>query len=516
MRVEFNYFGGMLPSNPSPKATTATYCLDADFDGRIITPIRANKLVKKAKNIKAMYETRCGLVTSEHCETFAEGGIGNDGRVFRAGYDGVWTAYDRDAVEGRWQALGFPGDKPPPIISVPTPATGFNAVPTVVAYLYVNKFGERSQLSAPSIREYADFDTQILVSGIPVPDPRLGVTQIIVCATRTGTESGSERSNPQNTAFFQYKSLKPGVTFTSFNLNQPGDMVETLEYSPPPQRLRDVRSWRNGQLSGIADNCLWFSTPNQYHAWPEAYRMRVYGAMLRHLVGVKHGYVLTDEAPFIVQLSPSAGNPYFHNGDHTPEALPCVSPASAAIYGDSAIYATKDSLMMLTGFNQKALSYWSAREWQNLRPDQMVGVVHDDCYYGFSENASFRLRLTGDPEQALTMISDRPSAAHRGRFDHLYLADDTKIERFAEGTDYRTAIWEHNHIIGVKSNVAAVRIEGTGTLQVSSEYGPGDIVESSGYVRAKMRRVKGSDFSVRITTNRGIRSAAISSELDQL
>jgi hypothetical protein len=448
----------------------ADFVLDADLSRSTLRPWRINKPVNDEIGVRSIYESACGLTVSSLCHDYAEGVPGCNGRVFRSGDGPPMTATDANAVSGQWTRLGFPANLPAPVLSAASvPSDPVSAQPHSVVYTLVNQFGEESQPSLPSNAVMSDYSTALLVSGLPACDPAFQVKEIRIYAERSGFVSGTEKTNEPDSGFFLKKIVSCGTSSASFDLAGPGDMLETLDYMSPPEDLHSIAAWRSGQLSGLSGNLLWFSIKGKPHAWPADARMRFYGTAIRHLAGVQHGYVLTDEKPFVVQLQSDCKGPRCHRGDHV-DAPGIVSARSAAIYGDAVIYATKRGLQILNGFRSQELNFWDQTSWQQMRPDTMIGAVHDGCYFGFTATAGFRLQLTGNPRTALTYLSERPTAIHAGKFDRLYLAEPTGVTRWNEGDAYKEALWRKDDIRTPYLAMGAARVLG-GSADVEVRHG---------------------------------------------
>jgi hypothetical protein len=468
MRLKFSNFKGMMPIIPPVSLGEGylTNAVDCDFQRGSIKPFRTNKVLRAvAGDVGSIFETACCIVTGTVCQTFAQGLPGCKDMVFRAGDGKPQAALVGKACLGDWCDLGFPCPLPAVALSSMSPANGRTSAPTAVVYTLVSNFigadGEpwESQPSAPSNIVESDHGATLIISGIPAFAAQCNIKEIRIYASRAGFETGIEEKNNSSAGFFLRAIVPVGTTSTSFACGNPGALCTTLNYESWPEDARDINSWRTGQLSALSGNKVIFSIKNHPHAIDYTATMAFYGCAIRYITGTNHGYVLTDGSPFIISLKTGDDGVQCHAAEHLAQPAPCVSARSAVVYGDTVIYATKRGLMSLTGGSSKELQFWSERQWQEMRPDTIIGAVHDGHYFGFTETHSFRISLRGDPE--ITYLSESyPQAAHGGMYDRLYIATASNLEEWNEGDANKTAIAERRGLETGKVAMAAVKIHG--------------------------------------------------------
>jgi hypothetical protein len=450
MRVLIDKFYGLFPALKN----SARIALDVDLSRNSIRPWRTNKKVSD-KNGKYGAALRCGVVVEDRCRSYAEGLPGLNGQSFRSGAERIEETLDNGKT---WKPLGFPLLNMRPEISLVAPIEDDSGAQTSsVVCTFVDSFGRESMPSLPSNDVLVTYGAKLLLSGLPsCKDSQ--ASSINIYLRRSGFRSGAERSTPMETGYFLAKSVPCGTTSTSIDVIEPGEALSTIDYEPPPTNARDLSGWRSGQLSALCGNSLRFSTPNHFHAWPIRYSMQFYGKAIRHIVGKAHGYVLTDDAPFVVRLLQQCHGNGCHQGDHA-DAGSCISARSAAIWNDAVVYAARDGLTVLNGFQARLVSFWDLDSWQQLRPDTMQGAVVGAVYYGLTSTKFFRLDLAAPQERALTELSDRPLSIFSSN-ERLFLVMADGVYAWNEGESFKLAHYVSPEISSPHVAMTAARVKG--------------------------------------------------------
>ena len=370
-----------------------------------------------------------------------------------------------NAALNHWVRLGFPSPNATPAISNMDVALEDEVLAeyTNALYTYVRErdtFVEESLPSMPTETVLVNIGNSFIISGIEPAPEECRVTSIRLYLYHKGSFAGGETSNPKSGGYFLAGEVAPNSTSGVALFGNPLDGLMSEDYEPPPWGLIDISSWRTGQFAGLTTyNTLAFSIPNIPHAWRQADQMTFYGRGIRFIAGTTHGYVLTDKAPFIVKLNAQCDGPQCHKGEHLPTPLPIIARMSAAMYGDMVIYATTRGLASIEGGKSQIFPIWDDSSWAALNPDTMVGCVHDGHYYGFTDVASFRVKLDGDVHDALIWLSDTDVTAAAVTGDgRLMVAKPHGIEEMFRGTEFREFTWRRTWLLLERMNLSAFQI----------------------------------------------------------
>lgn len=467
MKITVDKFGGMFPGIPESKLSVgmAGYARDLDLRRSTLFPLRTNKTLKEAAGQTSVYAGRCFTVSSSGEHQYTEGMPGCDDTLYRSGDGAVMFASERDAAADRWTRLGFQQPVEAPAISNLDIASSDEMLGeyTSAVYTYVRNLGDRIHESAPSLPSdtiLINIGNHVVVSGIEAPLPEIGVTSIRLYLYHKGTFSGGEKTNARNGGYFLAGEIAPTETSGRALFGYPTDGLTTEGYEPPPHGLRDISSWRSGQFAGLTPyNTLAFSVPNVDYAWPQASQMVFYGKAVRFIAAIRHGYVLTDEAPFVVDLNVQCGGPQCHKGEHLKVSMPCISRKSAAVFGDAVVYASPKGLVVVDGMKSTILPIWSEDKWAEMNPMTMVGCVHSGHYYGFTDRVSFAVKLDGDRRDALVHLSEQNvKAAVCSPDGRLVVSDGVSVVEMFGGTDFRTFKWKRTYRLGEWASFSAYRL----------------------------------------------------------
>jgi hypothetical protein len=238
------------------------------------------------------------------------------------------------------------------------------------------------------------------------------------------------------------------------------------DYEPPPDNLRDVRYWRAGQLAGLSGDEVVFSKKNSYHCWPSSYRHALHDKPLALVMGSGIGFIATNGRPAIIRITANcdSGACYSVADGLSPDPHPIVSKASIALHNEHAIWATKDGLLMLSPNGQTRLltnDYYAIDQWRALKPQTMIGAVHDGVYYGFTDEIGIRLDLPDTTyksanDTALTTLKfdqGKPTALYRSNEDELYIQFPDGLHQWNEGGSFMKLNW-HGRVNNLPGNTA--------------------------------------------------------------
>lgn len=193
---------------------------------------------------------------------------------------------------------------------------------------------------------------------------------------------------------------------------------------------------------------------NRYHHWPINYSHSLHDKPITMVMGSGIGFVATDGRPAIIRVSQGCteGACYSVSDGLTPDPHPIVSKRSIALHNEHAIWATKDGLLMVAPGGQTRLltaDYYAIDQWRALKPETMIGAVHDGVYYGFTDEIGIRLDLPDSTyknsnDTVLTTLNfeqGKPTALYRSFQDELYIQFADGLYQWNEGQEFMTLKW---------------------------------------------------------------------------
>lgn len=178
-------------------------------------------------------------------------------------------------------------------------------------------------------------------------------------------------------------------TFTDdFDYRDLSNTLQTDNYTAPPDDLKGLVILQNNIMAGFSGNDVYFSEPNQFHAWPRAYK-RSFESPIVGLAAVGGTLlVLTESYPYIVDGS----DPSVLTQARLPSRYPCLNRRSIVETNLGVIYATHDGLAVFApsaGAQLITRALHSSDTWnESLDPSTLVGVMYKDTYFASHSTAS--------------------------------------------------------------------------------------------------------------------------------
>lgn len=451
-------FGGMVPIEHDRNLPNqmATLAVNVDLSRHSLKPWREpKKLSGKIGNF--VYKEKCCEIVSNDCHASIADTQINCGYMVSTGIK-PWPAIalPDDACADSWCRLGFPCNLDAPQVTATAPASPFelnDQMQVVKSYAYrlKNKFGQYSGISLVSAEVSTDTQLPVVVALPTTFAPEYCITEVEVFVT----EGNADRSGVRGNSDLFYIGAVPVGTATFTDTFVPlGDMLDTDDVTPPPDDLRDVRYWRAGQLAGLSGDLVVFSRKNHYHDWPDSYTHALHDKPITLVMGSGIGFVATDGRPAIIRVTANcdAGACYSVADGLTPDPHPIVSKRSIALHNDHAIWATKDGLLMVSPSGQTRLltaDYYAIDQWRALKPETMIGAVHDGIYYGFTDEIGIRFDLPDSTYKntndtvltTLQFTEGKPTAMYRSFQDELYIQFADGLYQWNEGSEFMTLKW---------------------------------------------------------------------------
>ena len=469
MPLDYAVFGGEVPKLHARNLENgyAELALDADVTRGTILPLAKDKLLNGTLvDRQFLMVEDCEVVSSDRCISVARVTIPCT-HYFRTGAAG--HPEQTRKLGGPWHRLGFPVLQRAPIVTI---ARQTRTVDKVIRrqfiYTLIDIYDQESQASAPSEVIVSDWDNVALVSGFVIP-PDPPIKQIRVYSTAPNLQT-DETPKADSNSFYRVAELPP--TTLAFE-HQPlstgyGEVYLNHNFYPPPSNLEQVQYWGENQIAGLSAGQLMFSQPLAYHAWPIDYTLSFHSPALAWVATEKYGYVMTCGFPEVVDMRHDCEGGKCHQTEKITEQFPILGIKSAVAHDNSAIYASKDGLVMLTGNRARLLTanIFTAEQWLAIHPNTLVGVVHDGFYIGVTDNFAFRLRVPDEayeanPRNLMTSLSIRPRAIYRSTDDRVFFADAAGIWEMGAGLGRKPYRWR-----GPIEEVDARRLLGGGEILI--------------------------------------------------
>jgi hypothetical protein len=241
--------------------------------------------------------------------------------------------------------------------------------------------------------------------------------------TVTGTLYYDVAESLDDTA--RYWGYLGDYSFTDdFNYISLSQSLNSTEYAPPPDGIKGLVVVQSTFLAGFVGNTLYFSEPNQFHAWPDQYKITFESNIVGLSVIGQDILVLTDEYPYVV----SGSDPAVTSQYKLPSRYPCVSATSISETSNGIIWATHDGLAIWSpssGVQLITRGVHSSDTWNAaLDPSTLVGVAYKDTYIASHSNGTIVLDAGNKADSASFVNSDFKFTATWYDFDTnaLYVA----------------------------------------------------------------------------------------------
>jgi hypothetical protein len=167
-----------------------------------------------------------------------------------------------------------------------------------------------------------------------------------------------------------------------------GESIISTEWYPPQYYMTGLISLPNGALAGFYLNEVCFSEPYFPHAWPVAYRYKMYDPVVGLFPFGTSVLVITQGPPVVL----TGGTPGSMSVERLEEGYACICPDGRAIVdmGNYCLYPTTEGLMRV-GVGGMALAtkgLLTRREWQALDPGNVVAAYYDGLYIALYTGAA--------------------------------------------------------------------------------------------------------------------------------
>ena len=203
-------------------------------------------------------------------------------------------------------------------------------------------------------------------------------------------------------------------------------ILSTDNYDAPPDDLQGLTVVQNNILVGFRNNELYFSEPNQPHAWPEAYKITIEYDVVAVTAIAGNVFVATTAYPYIIQGSDPAAGMTVSRVDGL---YPCLSKTSLVTINGAVIYATHDGLVVYAPGSIQLLTkaIFNSDVWSvELDPKTIVAVPYGDAYVGSHSTGAFVYeREDASSGSFVDLDYSFTSAWYDARFNRLYYTSGT-------------------------------------------------------------------------------------------
>jgi photosystem II stability/assembly factor-like uncharacterized protein len=159
------------------------------------------------------------------------------------------------------------------------------------------------------------------------------------------------------------------------------EVMLSVDWIPPPPKLRGLVSLPGGVLAGFVDNTLWFSEPGQPQAWPIKYQRTVNAPIVGLSTFANSVLVTTIDRSFIA----TGIDPFNMALTELETDQSCVSADSVVDMGGYAIYATPRGLVKVSGQTPEWITkqLFTPVQWGQLDPASIKATLWEGRYLAF-------------------------------------------------------------------------------------------------------------------------------------
>lgn len=330
------------------------------------------------------------------------------------------------------------------ILGLPAPATAMVAVAAgngtataqtedvVYTYTYGNDWGWESA-PGPAVALTKKTDETATLSGIAAPPSgNYGIDKIRIYKAESGNST---------TSYFFHRELPIGTTSTTDDNRAIGEVLETMDWLPPPSDLKFLTPLWNGMFAGISGNSVRFCEPYVPYAWPIAYDViPPDGTPVGLGVFGQNLLVLTTGRPLVVTGSSPEG------ADQQPLEFSqgCVSAESVVSMGAGVAWASNDGLCWFGAGGAKIITagVMTREDWLALKPETIIGKMYEGLYFGSYNDGSGRKGFLIDPNGGgIYFLGAGYEAMHFDELqDQLYVLSGANIQRWDGGLTFMQAL----------------------------------------------------------------------------
>ena len=210
-----------------------------------------------------------------------------------------------------------------------------------------------------------------------------------------------------------------------------GAVLETYDYTMPPDGMRGICQMANGMCAGFAGNSLYLCEPYLPYAWPEKYRLTTEHDIVA-IAAIDTTLVIgTKGYPYLAQgVSPASVTT--QKLSQLPQS--CVSGRSMVAMDGVVLYASPDGLVGIGANGGQVVTEQviTSKQWRAMKPETMRAWHHEGKYVAMTDTHAFIF----DPKSGdLRELTNRWDAAVSDmESDSLYIAKGRSLQMWRGGS----------------------------------------------------------------------------------
>ena len=210
-----------------------------------------------------------------------------------------------------------------------------------------------------------------------------------------------------------------------------GAVLETYDYTMPPDGMRGLCQMANGMCAGFAGNSLYLCEPYLPYAWPEKYRLTTEHDIVA-IAAIDTTLVIgTKGYPYLAQgVSPASVTT--QKLSQLPQA--CISGRSMVAMDGVVLYASPDGLVGIGANGGQVVTEQviTSKQWRAMKPETMRAWHHEGKYVAMTDTHAFIF----DPKSGdLRELTNRWDAAVSDmESDSLYIAKGRSLQIWRGGS----------------------------------------------------------------------------------
>lgn len=359
------------------------------------------------------------------------------------------VTYDKIATTGAtrpsaWYRLGVPAPATPPnATKITPPANSTDDDPTddetrFYVETYVTGLGEESAPGPASAKVTITIPGSTVDIGLsPAPTTNSNVTRRRLYRSVSGG----------GMADFLLVADLPIATVTYTDKKTGGELgpvLETYDYTMPPDKMRGICQMANGICAGFIGNAVLFSEPFLPYAWPDKYKMTTEHDIVA-IAAIDTALIVgTKGFPYLFQgASPSA----ITGQKLSSVQQACISAASMVALDGMVLYASPDGLVGVGGDGATLVTeaIITREQWQAMKPETLRAWYSEGKYVALTDSHGFVF----DPRSGdLRTISGRWDAAVPDlQLDSLVLAKGKQLISWRGGDAQIPMRWRSKRFI---------------------------------------------------------------------
>lgn len=221
-----------------------------------------------------------------------------------------------------------------------------------------------------------------------------------------------------------------------FNYRSLLNILTSNDYDAPPENLQGVTVIQNNIMAGFVGNDIYFTEPNQFHAWPVKYKISLEYNIVGMVALGTDLLVLTEGFPYVI----SGSDPAVLSVTRYSTNYPCLSKRSIVQTDAGVMYSTHEGLAIASfvgGVQIATAPAHSPDTWNEaLDPSTIVGTFYDSMYFGSHSTGAFFYRRSQDGQTPGDFVN------HELTFTATWFDPQTGALYYVTGDDGDIVRWD--------------------------------------------------------------------------